>query len=100
VASIEISMLARENKRHQCDQTFCEKSAQFCPNIAQNGAIVNKNFCPKTLLAKIWNLFRKILGDLKKCAYMYRLGYIFQKKMRPKAETCTQTAKFSPIRSH
>jgi hypothetical protein len=40
----------------QCDQTFCWKSAQFCPNIAQNRAKVCKNFCPKIFLVKIWEL--------------------------------------------
>jgi hypothetical protein len=30
-----------------------EKCAQFWPNIAQNGASVNKNFCPKKYLVKI-----------------------------------------------
>jgi hypothetical protein len=30
------------------------KSAQFSLNIAQNGALPNKNFCPKKFLVKIW----------------------------------------------
>jgi hypothetical protein len=30
---------------------FCKK--KLCPNIAQNGAFLNKNICPKKLLAKI-----------------------------------------------
>jgi hypothetical protein len=34
--------------------TFCEKNAQFCQKIAQNGALVNKNFFPKKFLVKIW----------------------------------------------
>jgi hypothetical protein len=25
---------------------FVKKAPNFCPNIAQNGALVNKNFCP------------------------------------------------------
>jgi hypothetical protein len=31
----------------QCDQTFCYKSAQFCTNIAQIGALLSKKFLPK-----------------------------------------------------
>jgi hypothetical protein len=26
---------------------FVKKSAQLCPNIAQTGALLNNNFCPK-----------------------------------------------------
>jgi hypothetical protein len=37
----------------QCDRAFGGKSAQFCPNIAQNGALLNKIFCPKKYLVKI-----------------------------------------------
>jgi hypothetical protein len=33
---------------------FCEKGAKFCPNIAQNGALLDKNFCPKKFLVEIF----------------------------------------------
>jgi hypothetical protein len=39
---------------------FVTKSAQFCQNIAQNGASLNNNFCPKKLLVKIWEFKDKI----------------------------------------
>jgi hypothetical protein len=32
---------------------FAKKIAQFCQKIAQNGALVNKNFFPKNFLVKI-----------------------------------------------
>jgi hypothetical protein len=35
----------------QCDLTFCEKKgAQFCPNIAPNGALLNKNIRGQSLI--------------------------------------------------
>jgi hypothetical protein len=38
----------------QCDRTFCEKrSAQFCQNIAQNGALLSKNFWPNKIAGQI-----------------------------------------------
>jgi hypothetical protein len=43
----------------QCDQTFCEKSAQFCQNIGQNGALVNKKFCPNKW-SKLGNFTTKV----------------------------------------
>jgi hypothetical protein len=46
-----------------------KKSAQFCPNFAQNGALLNNIFLPEKItcqnieikrqeVAKIWSLFR------------------------------------------
>jgi hypothetical protein len=43
----------------QCDQTFCEQSAQFWPNIARKGALVNKKNYPKKVLVKIWEFKAK-----------------------------------------
>jgi hypothetical protein len=37
----------------QCDQTLCEKIAQLCQNIAKK---INKNFNPKKLLLKTWEI--------------------------------------------
>jgi hypothetical protein len=48
-----------------------EKCAQFCPNIAQNGASVNKNFAQRNA-----------------------------KKLRPTPKNIAQMAKFRPIWSH
>jgi hypothetical protein len=38
---------------------FVKKCAQNCPNIAQNGALLNKNFCLGKLLVKIWEFKAK-----------------------------------------
>jgi hypothetical protein len=37
----------------QCDQTFCEKSDQNCPNIAQIAGLLNKNIWPEKFLVEI-----------------------------------------------
>jgi hypothetical protein len=45
----------KENEATSVTKRFEKKSAKFCPNIAQNGALLNKNiFCPKKILVKIW----------------------------------------------
>jgi hypothetical protein len=49
-----LSELQLSKQWEQCDQNFCEKSAQFCKNIAQKGGLLNENFCQKKLLVKIW----------------------------------------------
>jgi hypothetical protein len=61
---------------------FVEKSAKFCPNIAQNGALVNKNFYPEKLpvktvrtLCKTKSLFTSV-GEY----------WVIYKKMRPDGE--------------
>jgi hypothetical protein len=38
---------------------FSEKIAQFSPQSAQNGALVNNNFCPKKCLVKIRKFYDK-----------------------------------------
>jgi hypothetical protein len=56
----------------QCDQAIYEKSAQLCPNSAQNGALLNKNLRTKKLLVKI-------------CVFIdNKQPKIFGKKLRPK----------------
>jgi hypothetical protein len=77
----------------QCDPTFCEKMrptfSKLCPNIAQNGALLNKNFFPKKLLIKSWEFndkkwpksiaYLSVFWAIKKCALI--IWAI--KKMRP-----------------
>jgi hypothetical protein len=57
----EIGITANCSKKFPSSVTRCfvKKVAQFCPNIAQNGALVNKNFCPKEFLVKIWKSHNK-----------------------------------------
>jgi hypothetical protein len=38
---------------------FVEKTRQFCPNIAQNGALINKNFARRNYWSKFSNLKTK-----------------------------------------
>jgi hypothetical protein len=70
------------------------------PNIAQNGALVNKNICPKKYLVKLENLKTKSSPNLELIKVNFgrffrkklrhnNLGDIFKKKMR-------QTPKMSP----
>jgi hypothetical protein len=87
---------------------LAKESAQFCPKIAQNGALVNKNFCPKKYLVKIREFYDKTepqyradLDDFfeTKLRPNY-LGDIFQKRMHPTPKSFAQMAKFRPIWSH
>jgi hypothetical protein len=43
---------------------FVKKSGKFCQNIAQNGALVNKNFCPNKFLVKLGNFTTKSSPNL------------------------------------
>jgi hypothetical protein len=43
----------------QLDQTFCEKNAQFCRKIAQNGASINKDFLPEEINDQPWKFKHK-----------------------------------------
>jgi hypothetical protein len=83
----------------QCDQTFCDKSAQNCPNIGQNGAFLKKNFlktyaqmgkfCPiwdrsydfKNIFAE---KFRENIGVFcSNCCYFFKnliITLVFEKK--------------------
>jgi hypothetical protein len=49
----------------QCDQTFCEKSAQFCPNIAQKGALLPQNFAQRNNWSKLGTFKAKNSQNLK-----------------------------------
>jgi hypothetical protein len=46
----QIVIIMSTSEKIPCDQTFCEKCAQLCRHIAQNGAVKNKNFFPKIFL--------------------------------------------------
>jgi hypothetical protein len=80
-----------------CDQTFCEKSAQNCPNTIQRGALLNNNFFSSKFgiyskkVAKIWSLYRRISGDFEEKMRPNHLGDIFQIKMRPNGESSPQS---------
>jgi hypothetical protein len=52
---------SKVGQRMQCDQTFCEKIAQFAPNIAQNEALMNCIFYPKKLLIKMWDFLKQLV---------------------------------------
>jgi hypothetical protein len=43
-----------------CDQMFCEKIAQFCPKIPQNGAIHNDICYKKWLFKMLETLWEKV----------------------------------------
>jgi hypothetical protein len=50
---------------HQCDQMFCDKSDQFCPNIAQNGVLRNKKIARRKLWSELGNLKTKSSKNLE-----------------------------------
>jgi ribosomal protein L35AE/L33A len=59
----------------------------------------NKNFPPKKLLVKIWEIKDK--KKHKSTAYLGEIWAIFYRKKRTqKREKCAQTVKFPPIWSH
>jgi hypothetical protein len=58
-----------------------KKSAKNCPNVAHNGALLNKNFYPKTLLVKLWEFKVKKLPKFR--AYLGEFWAISLKKLRP-----------------
>jgi hypothetical protein len=55
------------------------RSTQIYPNIAQNGALVNKSFCPKKLLVKI----RKF--KCKKLKFLERIWVNFVRNVQKKS---------------
>jgi hypothetical protein len=84
----------------QCDHTFCEKSAQFCPNIAQNGSLTMwiRIFARINFFDFPESRFRKgNFGQLfKRCANLS--GHIFQlKKIRPRQKNSPE---FRPVCSY
>jgi hypothetical protein len=61
-----------------------EKCAQFCPNIAQNGALVNKNFSQRNIWSKLGNFKTKSTPNLE--LIKVNFGRYFPEKNAPNAK--------------
>jgi hypothetical protein len=85
---------------------LAKKSAQLCPNIVQNGALLKNNFCPKNIWSKLGNFKLKSSPNLEFIkANIWRFfeklrpnysGDILQEKMRPKPNKYHPNGEISP----
>jgi hypothetical protein len=98
--------VASQAEASSVTRRFVKKCAQFCWNIAQNGALVYKNFFTKKFLVKICEFEDKKQPKFRAYIFRWILGNIFEKKFAQMIwaiffrQKCAQRQKISPKWSH